>query len=82
LQLDRHDAAVRIGVTDGSSVLPDPGHGPDGDLAGVLADGDSAAELGESGRGLLLVRAVASEWAVEPYRNGKRVVASIEIRDR
>ncbi len=81
LQLDRHDGLLRIAVSDGSSVLPDPGHGPGPDVADVLADDDTAAELGESGRGLLLVRAVASDWAVEPYRNGKRVVASVELPD-
>ncbi len=79
LQLDRHDRDLRISVSDGSGVLPAPGHGPGPDVDDVLADDESAAELGESGRGLLLVRAVAASWTVEPYRNGKRVVATLTL---
>jgi len=79
LQIDRHDDLIRIAVADGSDVLPDPGHGPDASVEDILDDEDNAAQVGESGRGLLLVRAVAEDWRTEPYRNGKRVVVTVRL---
>ncbi|MBA2955911.1 ATP-binding protein [Nocardioides sp. CGMCC 1.13656] len=60
--------AIRIAVADPSPVLPTP-----------RPIADTADELSERGRGLLLVAALASRWGAEPHAHGKTVWCEIDL---
>jgi anti-sigma regulatory factor (Ser/Thr protein kinase) len=56
-----------IEVEDSKPDAPDPG---------------DADENAESGRGLMIVEALAEDWGVEPTTGGKRVWASLAVAER
>ena len=60
-----HDRAIRLEVSDSSTVVPQPHTG--------------VSELDERGRGLLLIEALASRWGVLPRSDGKTVWCELDI---
>ncbi|MFD5128003.1 ATP-binding protein [Streptomyces olindensis] len=71
LTLDRAAGTLRIAVTDAR-----------GEQLPALV-GESVANSEESGRGLLLVTALATAWGTEPHPpSGKTVWATVDLRGR
>lgn len=71
VQLDAHAGGVRLGVVDGSAVVP---------LARALAA--AADDSAESGRGVGIVQALAERWGVDEHHGGKRVWVELGGGDR
>ncbi|GAA4698600.1 ATP-binding protein [Nocardioides conyzicola] len=59
------DRAIRLEVSDSSTVVPRPNTG--------------VSELDERGRGLILIDALASRWGVLPRPDGKTVWCELDI---
>ena len=59
------DRAIRLEVSDSSTVVPQPN--------------TAVSELDERGRGLLLIQALASRWGVLPRPDGKTVWCELDI---
>ena len=59
------DRAIRLEVSDSSTVVPQPN--------------TAVSELDERGRGLLLIEALASRWGVLPRSDGKTVWCELDI---
>jgi anti-sigma regulatory factor (Ser/Thr protein kinase) len=59
------DRAIRLEVTDSSSVAPRPS--------------TDVGDLAERGRGLLLIDALASRWGVQPKLDGKTVWCELAL---
>ena len=59
------DSAIRLEVSDSSTVAPQPNTG--------------VSELDERGRGLLLIEALSSRWGVLPRSDGKTVWCELDI---
>ncbi|WP_028643146.1 ATP-binding protein [Nocardioides sp. URHA0020] len=57
--------AIRLEVTDSSTVIPRPN--------------TEVSDLAERGRGLLLIEALASRWGVQPRSDGKTVWCELDI---
>ena len=66
--VDRTDAAVTVGVADGSPVQPRH-HRP-------------SAEVGTTGRGLSLLDELASDWSVDAGPTGKTVTFRLDLPSR
>jgi anti-sigma regulatory factor (Ser/Thr protein kinase) len=76
--MDEHPGAVRISVDD-QGVVPAAAVVERDSLEGLdgLGDPDDLDGLSSTGRGLLIVSAIASDWGVEESDAGKRVWAQI-----
>jgi anti-sigma regulatory factor (Ser/Thr protein kinase) len=59
------DRAIRLEVSDSSTVVPEPHTG--------------VSEMDERGRGLLLIEALSSRWGVLPRADGKTVWCELDI---
>ena len=65
LDAEVDDRAIRLEVTDGSTVHPQPN--------------TSVGDLDERGRGLMLIEALASRWGILPRSDGKTVWCELDI---
>jgi anti-sigma regulatory factor (Ser/Thr protein kinase) len=59
------DRAIRLEVSDSSTVVPQPN--------------TAVNEMDERGRGLILIQALASRWGVLPRSDGKTVWCELDI---
>jgi anti-sigma regulatory factor (Ser/Thr protein kinase) len=59
------ERAIRLAVTDSSTVAPRPN--------------TEVTELDERGRGLILIDALASRWGVRPQSDGKTVWCELDL---